>query len=263
MLTTHNKNHRVSALIVLLFCIAVLFCAGCSQQNAESKINSGNAVPSLDDDDAYLEATETQQIIADPLEPWNRFWFKFNDISYNYVLRPLNQGYTTIVRKPVRTGIKNFFHNLGAPLRMAHNLLQGKGMAAGVELSSFVLNSTAGLGGIFDVAASHKKVVEVHNEDAGQTLGVWGMGEGFYLVWPLLGPSNARDSLGMGIDYFANPQRYIIDDWEIEIGLAAINAFNSFDEMLDTYDKMKGMSVEPYSSLRDAFTQYRRAQIAK
>jgi phospholipid-binding lipoprotein MlaA len=250
------------ALILLLLAVAVC-CCGCSTQNAESGYTAGGALPSLDDDDIYLEATETQQIVADPLEPWNRFWFNFNDITYNYVLHPLNTGYIAIMPQAARSGIKNFFHNLGAPVRVLNNLLQGKGLAAGVEFSSFVLNSVAGLGGLFDIASSHKKVVEVNDEDGGQTLGVWGMGEGFYIVWPLLGPNNARDSLGLVMDYFADPKTYIIDSWEISLGLTAFKVFNSFDELLDTYDTMKGMSVEPYSSLRDAYTQYRRAQIAK
>jgi phospholipid-binding lipoprotein MlaA len=259
-------GNRKAALSVcaLFLLLAATLGAGCSARNADSGYASSNSViPSLEDDDVYLEATEAIRIIPDPLEPWNRFWFTFNDITYNYVLHPLNTGYTAIVPKPVRSGIRNFFHNLGGPLRMAHNLLQGKGMAAGVELSSFVLNSVGGLGGFFDIASSHKKVVEVNDEDAGQTLGVWGMGEGFYIVWPLLGPNNARDSLGMGLDYFANPQTYLVDSWEISFGLAGFKIFNSFDELLDTYDEMKSISVEPYSSLRDAYTQYRRAQIAK
>jgi phospholipid-binding lipoprotein MlaA len=256
---------KTASLILMLFLLAAsMLYGGCAAQKTDGGYSvSGGGIPSLDDDDAYLEATEAQQIIADPLEPWNRFWFSFNDAAYNYVLHPLNTGYTFIVPKPVRSGISNFFHNLGAPLRIMHNLLQGKGMAAGVELSSFVLNTVGGLGGIFDIASSHKKVVETNDEDAGQTLGVWGIGEGFYLVWPFLGPSNARDSLGIGIDYFTDPKTYVIDSWEISLGLAAFNVFNSFDKLLDTYDTMKGMSVEPYSSLRDAYTQYRRAQIAK
>ncbi|MDR1241668.1 MAG: VacJ family lipoprotein [Deltaproteobacteria bacterium] len=263
MFVTARKKTPFLLLILFLLAAPMLY-GGCAEQKTESGYSvPGGGIPSLDDDDVYLEATEAQQIIADPLEPWNRFWFSFNDVAYNYVLHPLNTGYTFIVPKPVRSGIGNFFHNLGAPLRMAHNLLQGKGMAAGVELSSFVLNTVGGLGGIFDIASSHKKVVEINDEDAGQTLGVWGIGEGFYIVWPLLGPSNARDSLGMGIDYFADPLTWVVDSWEVRLGISAINIFNSFDKLLDTYDTMKGMSVEPYSSLRDAYTQYRRAQVAK
>lgn len=271
-------NRAICGVLLLLLMSAALY--GCGSQSVESSLTdassldspggsstgssySSSTVPSLDDDDEYLDATGAHQIIADPIEPWNRFWFKFNDVTYENVLSPLHKGYSFITPKPVRTGISNFFHNLKAPIRIVNCLFQGKGMEAGVEFSSFVLNSTAGIGGLFDVAKSHKKVVEPTGEDGGQTLGVWGMGEGLYIVWPLLGPSNARDTLGMGMDYFMDPLTYAIDDWEIGLGVSAFRTFNDFDQLLDTYDTMKGMSVEPYTSVRDAYTQYRRAQIAK
>ena len=165
--------------------------------------------------------------------------------------------------RPVRTGEGNFVRTLKAQIRIVNGRIKGKGMGGVEEFSTFVLNSTVGIGGMFDVGKSHKKVVEPTGEDGGQTLGVWGMGEGLYIVWPLLGPSNARDTLGMGMDYFMDPLTYAIDDWEIGLGVSAFRTFNDFDQLLDTYDTMKGMSVEPYTSVRDAYTQYRRAQIAK
>ena len=264
------RKNNLGAFCSLLLCVTALLgllgLSGCSSGSADSGFsNSGysdGSVPSLDDDDEYLEATGAHQIIADPIEPWNRFWFHFNDTAYEF-LRPLHKGYVFITPQPVRSGIGNFFHNLGAPVRFVNCLLQGKGMEAGVELSSFVFNSTAGIGGLFNPAKNLKKKAEPTGEDGGQTLGVWGLGEGMYIVWPLLGPSNVRDTLGMGLDYFANPTTYIIDSWEVSLGMRALDTFNSLDELLDTYDSMKGMSVEPYTSLRDAFTQFRRAQIAK
>ena len=260
-----NKGFILFSLLLLLGLLG-----GCSAGGAQSGYENGgasaisdNSIPSLDDDDEYLEAIGSHQVIADPIEPWNRFWFKFNDVTYDYVLRPLHKGYAFITPQPVRTGIGNFFTNLGGPVRMINCLLQGKGNEAGVEFSSFVLNSTLGLGGLVDLASRSKPVVEPTGEDGGQTLGVWGLGEGMYIVWPLLGPSNVRDSLGMGMDYFMSPTTYLVDDWRLSVGMGTLKVFNSFDEVLDTYDTMKGMSVEPYTSLRDAFTQYRRSQIAK
>jgi phospholipid-binding lipoprotein MlaA len=214
------------------------------------------------DDDDYLDGT-IAQVIADPIEPWNRFWFTFNDYTYEYVLRPLHRGYSIVVPAFARTGISNFFHNLGAPVRMVNNLLQGKGRAAGAELSSFLLNSTAGLGGLVDVTRKERLAVIKDDEDGGQTLGVWGLGEGFYIVWPLLGPSNARDALGMGLDHFISPNTYLIESWEISLGAHAFAVFNEFDEILSAYDTMKGMAVEPYTAIRDAYTQLRRSRIDK
>ena len=218
------------------------------------------AVPSLDDDDNYLDATG--QVVADPIEPWNRAVFKFNDAMLDYVARPAYKGYAYVTPQFMRTGIKNFFHNLAFPVRFANNLLQGKGKAAGVEMSRFVLNTTAGLGGFINVAKDKKTIVPVDDEDMGQTFGAWGAGEGFYIVWPLLGPSSARDSVGMVGDYFLDPVTYV-RPFELSLGVSATRTFNQLDDVLDRYDDLKRVAVEPYSSARDAYIQYRRAKVAK
>ena len=218
------------------------------------------AVKSLDEDDDYLDAAA--QIVPDPIEPWNRAMFRFNDVMIEYVARPAYKGYAYVTPKPMRTGIKNFFHNLAFPVRFVNNLLQGRGKAAGVEMSRFILNTTAGLGGFIDVAKHKKPIVPVEDEDMGQTFGVWGMGEGFYIVWPLLGPSTARDSVGLVGDYFLDPVTYV-QPWEVSLGIDAARVFNDLDDVLDLYDDMKRAAIEPYSSVRDAYVQYRRAKIAK
>lgn len=238
-----------------LFLAAVLLFAVTFQGFASTA-----STPSLDDDDDYLE--EVGRIVPDPIEPWNRAMYHFNDVVIEYGARPLYKGYAYVTPKPVRSGIKNFFHNLAFPVRFANNLLQGRGKAAGVEMSRFVLNTTAGIGGIFDVAKHHKPVVHVEDEDFGQTLGVWGAGEGFYIVWPLMGPSTLRDTTGMVGDYFLHPLSYV-EPWELSTGLRAAETFNKLDDILDLYDNLKGSAIEPYSSMRDAYVQYRRAQIEK
>ena len=218
------------------------------------------AVKSLDEDDDYLDAHA--QVVADPIEPWNRAMFKFNDAMLDYVARPAYKGYAYVTPQFVRTGIKNFFHNLAFPVRFVNNLLQGRPRAAGVEMSRFILNTTAGLGGLFDVAKDKEPVVPVEDEDMGQTFGVWGAGEGFYIVWPLLGPSTLRDSTGMVGDYFLDPVTYV-QPWELSLGIDAGRTFNELDDILDLYDDLKRAAIEPYSSVRDAYVQYRRAKIAK
>lgn len=219
------------------------------------------AVPSLDEDDEYLNAHHGQ-VVADPFEAWNRAVFKFNDVLLDKVARPAYKGYAYVTPQFMRTGIKNFFHNLSFPVRFANNLLQGRGKAAGVEMSRFVLNTTAGLGGFFDVAKSKKPIVPVEDEDMGQTFAVWGAGEGFYIVWPLLGPSTARDSLGMVGDYFLEPVSYV-RPWELSLGISAGKTFNELDDVLDLYDDLRRAALEPYTSVRDAYVQYRRAKAAK
>ena len=239
------------------FCLLILVAGLLSLPMADP---SFAAVKSLDEDDDYLESHG--HVVADPLEPWNRAVFKFNDAVLDYVARPAYKGYAYVTPKFMRTGIKNFFHNLSFPVRFVNNLLQGKGKAAGVEMSRFVLNTTGGLGGFFDVAKGKETIVPVEDEDMGQTFGVWGVGEGFYIVWPLLGPSSARDSVGRVGDYFLEPLNYVQPS-ELSLGLSAAKTFNELDDVLDLYDDLKRAAIEPYSSVRDAYVQYRRAKIAK
>jgi phospholipid-binding lipoprotein MlaA len=219
-----------------------------------------SSLPPSDVDEDYLE--ELAPVVRDPLEGWNRAVFRFNDALIEHAARPAYRGYVYVTPDFMRTGIKNFFHNAAFPARFVNNLLQGRGRAAGVEMSRFMLNTTAGLGGLFDVAKHHEPIVPVEDEDMGQTFGVWGAGEGFYIVWPLLGPSTARDSLGLVGDYFLDPFSYFYP-WEVDVGLRAVSVFNGLDEMLDLYDALKGSAIEPYSSVRDAYVQYRQAKIAK
>lgn len=238
--------------ILPLFCFFLLMGSGTGF--------AANA-PSLDDDEAYFNE-DTGPLVPDPLEGWNRAMYHFNDGLIDYVLRPAHKGYVYITPKPLRTGIRNVFHNLAFPARFVNNLLQGKGMAAGAEMSWFILNTTAGLGGLLDLSPQHPAKVPVDEEDMGQTFGVWGIGEGMYIVWPFLGPSTLRDTAGMGGDYFLDPVTYV-EPWELSLGLSAGRAFNDLDNVLDLYDDMKKLAVEPYTALRNGYVQYRRAKVAK
>jgi phospholipid-binding lipoprotein MlaA len=214
--------------------------------------------PSLDDDDAY--ADQVGRIIADPLEGFNRAIFVFNDFVLEYAARPLSAGYTFVTPEFMREGISNFFYNLNFPVRFANNLFQGKPLAAGVEMSRFILNSTAGLGGLFNPAAKLETVVPVGDEDTGQTLGVWGVGEGLYVVWPLLGPKTLRDSVGWAGDYLLSPTTWIDAPNELDWGLPVIEIVNNLEQILDLYDQLKRGAIDPYSSVRDAYVQNRRAK---
>ncbi|MDR1945773.1 MAG: VacJ family lipoprotein [Desulfovibrio sp.] len=232
--------------------------SGVSAAAAESSHTANPGLPSLDDDDAYLD--QVGQSIADPLEGFNRAAFAFNDFMLESVGRPLYDGYSFVTPEFMRTGISNFFYNLNFPVRFVNNLFQGKPLAAGVEMSRFILNSTAGLGGLIDVAGNMETVVPVEDEDTGQTLGTWGVGEGFYIVWPLLGPKTLRDTIGLGGDYLFSPTTWI-EPWEVVVGLSVTAVFNDLGDILDLYDQLKQGAVEPYSSVRDAYVQYRRAKI--
>ena len=250
---------RVRLFLVLSFVFLVTVQPLAEAAGVDSSTRA--TIADLDNDDTYLDEVAIVPV-NDPLEGWNRAVFGFNDAVLDYVARPLHDGYKAVTPDFMRTGISNFFHNLMFPVRFTNNILQGRFKGAGVEMSRFVLNSTAGLGGFIDVAQHKKPIVPVEDEDFGQTLGVWGFGEGIYIVWPVLGPSTARDSFGMAGDYFLSPTTYVKPDG-LSWGLTALRTFNDLDATLDAYDSMKGLAVEPYTAVRDGYIQFRKAQIAK
>lgn len=219
----------------------------------------GSVAEVLDDYD-----TGPQQAIADPLEPWNRFWFHFNDIFYLYIARPLYRGYDFVMPDEFQSGLKNFLSNLLFPVRFVNALLQGRVQAAGVEFGRFIVNSTVGFGGFIDAAKGRKTVVSVDpiGEDLGQTLGYWGMGEGFYLVWPIIGPSSARDSVGLAGDAFLNPSFYL-SSWQLSAAINGTLRFNSLGDILPTYEDVKGAAVDPYVGMREAYATFRQLHIQR
>jgi phospholipid-binding lipoprotein MlaA len=207
-------------------------------------------------------------VIADPLEGWNRFWFGFNDVSYRYLFRPVYTAYAFVTPKELRAGLKNALTNALFPVRFLNSVLQGKFFAAGVELGRFVVNSTLGMGGLFNLTKDKKTIVPVDpdGEDFGQTLGVWGMGPGFYLVLPLIGPSNARDTVGRAVDWLTDPLLFTPGTatvTTINAGIWGGLRFNAADDTLETYENIKKAAVDPYIAMRDMYTKYRQNRIAQ
>lgn len=200
--------------------------------------------------------------ISDPLEPWNRFWFSFNDVFYLYFARPVYTGYEFVTPSEFRTGLKNVLANLLFPVRFINSFLQGKPMAAGVEFGRFMLNSTLGFGGLIDVAKGVKAVVPVDpsGEDFGQTLGAWGVPQGFYVVWPIIGPSSARDSVGLAADSFLDPL-YYLQPWEAAFIAAGSLRFNTMGDILTLYEDMNKSAVDPYVAMREAYAAYRQLRL--
>lgn len=193
--------------------------------------------------------------IADPLEPVNRAVFVFNDKAYFWVLKPVARGYNAVVPQMVRVSVRNFFSNLATPVRFVNNLLQGKVKGAGTELLRLGINSTIGMAGLFDPAKTGFHI-EKRDEDLGQTLGRYGLGGGFYIVWPLLGPSSARDTVGMAGDAFLDPVNYLSDPW----AAAGVHAFKSENDVslsLGDYEALTESALDPYVAVRDAYVQNR------
>lgn len=148
---------------------------------------------------------------ADPWETMNRQTYAFNTTVDHYVFRPVAKGYKAVTPKPVRTCVSNMMDNLTEPRNAVNNVLQGKGNGAFVSFMRFIVNSTFGVFGCFDVASMGD--LTPHSEDFGQTLGTWGVGNGPYLVLPFLGPSTVRDTVGLGGNYVTSIQSWIDPDW--------------------------------------------------
>ncbi len=197
--------------------------------------------------------------IRDPLEPLNRVFFVFNDKLYFWVLKPVARGYNAVIPKTARVGIGRFFTNLRTPIRMVNALLQFKIDDAGTELFRFGINSTIGILGFMDPAKRWFKV-SLKKEDTGQTLGFFRLGPGFYIVWPILGPSSLRDSVGMVGDSFLNPWTYYFGNTDYpygSIGVDSYRRFNSISLNIGMYEGIKQDSLDPYIFIRDAYHQHR------
>ncbi len=210
-------------------------------------------------DEFENEVSQRQVTIPDPIEPWNRAMFGINDIFYFWVAKPVTHTYAGVVPKPVRIGVDNFFNNLTTPARFVNCLFQGKGPEADRELRRFGINTTAGVLGFGDPARDRWHLAPA-KEDLGQTLAVHGFNDGCYLVWPILGPSTLRDSVGMVGDAFLNPVRYV-KPVETSIGISAADAANDGSFHIGEYEAFKSAAVDPYVAMRGAYIQYRSKQI--
>ena len=197
--------------------------------------------------------------IADPLEPWNRAMFHFNDKLIAWILKPVSTGYGAIVPQPMRRGVSNFFENLGFPIRFVNCLLQAKFKGAGTELARFTVNSTIGLAGFLDVAKKDFGINE-REEDFGQTLGVYGLGPGIYIYWPILGPSSLTGTVGIVGDGFLDPLNYL-SETKYTIGAKAYDRVNDASLRLGDYEDYKGAAVDPYIFFRDAYYQNQQKKI--
>ena len=222
-----------------------------------------------DADDIPVEASKGP--VADPLYRWNKFWFGFNHIFFSNLMRPLAKGYAIVVPKPLRQGLTNAYQNFIFPIRFVNALLQLNFTKASREFGRFMLNTTLGFGGLLDVAKADPNL-QPGNEDFGQTLGYWGLGDGIYIVWPFLGPSSLRDSFGLAGDAAANPLTWIFGPWAVyddynpwywSYIIKAGDVFNNLPNTLEAYDSVVGPAIDPYSAMKDAYIQYRRNAVSQ
>lgn len=238
--------------------------------SAQAIINTGEAddadLPGIGDDlpgigNAPGAALSTQSIVvSDPLEPLNRVFFHFNDKLYFWLLKPIAKGYTVLVPQAGRRGVKNFFSNVATPVRLVNCVLQAEFGGAWVELERFAINTTVGVAGFGDPAKNRWRL-EKRTEDLGQTLGRYGLGPSIYIHWPIIGPSNPRDTVGYVGDFFLDPFHYLVPKFWPNVGIKSYDTVNDTSLRVGDYEDFKDASIDPYVSLRDAYYQYRRSQV--
>lgn len=208
---------------------------------------------------ASIQQTERVAQI-DPFERVNRAVFSFNETADQYVIKPIAEGYQFILPEFVRTGVTNFFSNINDVLIAANNLLQGKPGNAASDIGRFFVNSTIGVLGLFDVATDMG--LDKNREDFGQTLGVWGIGDGPYVVLPFFGPSNVRDTVGFVVDvetdFMINTNKLNSDE---KIAINGLRIINRRADLLDAGQLLEDAAFDKYSFLRDGYLQRRRSQI--
>ena len=198
----------------------------------------------------------------DPLEPVNRAFFAVNEGIDRVILEPVAQVYRVIVPKPMRRGVANVLRNARAPITLANDILQGDADRAGQTMVRFMVNSTVGLGGLMDFAADAG--VPHHSEDFGQTLAVWGVGSGPYMVVPVLGPSNPRDLTGRIVDTAFNPTTWLLAGEPIEVRLIPPGAemISGREAVLDEARQLRQSSPDFYVTVRDIYGQKRQSEIS-
>lgn len=191
---------------------------------------------------------------ADPLEPFNRGVSTFNDNLDKYALKPVAEGYQDYIPSPVRTAVGNFFSNVSDVYSAANNLLQGKPSRAAEDTMRVAINSVLGLGGLIDIATPAG--LPKYKEDFGQTMGVWGVPPGPYLVLPLFGPSSVRDGTGMVVDRFMDPTTYI-SPWYASLSVSAVRVVDGRAQLLGATSLIEAAALDKYAFLRDSYLQRR------
>ncbi len=275
---TKNKKGDLSRLILFIIVLSIsFFCLSFFSQDVQAALNIGtdssvvheadskdhNGLDSEEEfEEEWDEDFEEEQVITipDPLEPFNRAIFNFNDKLYFWIIKPVAKVYQGILPEQARICISNFYDNIRAPIRFINCTLQGKVGPAATVLSRFMLNTTVGALGFFDPAEKWLDL-KLQNEDMGQTLGWYGLGHGFYLVLPFFGPSSLRDGVGFVGDLFLDPINYI-GDLKWYAGVRTEEIVNDASLHMGIYEDIKRESLDPYLFIKNAYIQ-QRAKIVK
>lgn len=264
-----TRSRRYGRAVVLAFALGVALTiptgvrtARAEEQAASAPAETSAAAPGVAPPagrDASSEAPTSARTPGDPLEPVNRAIFSFNEKVDAWVLRPSAVAWDRVVPTPVENALDNAFENIRFPIHLVNNALQGRIDATGSTIFRFLINSTIGVAGLFDVA-KHLGMPR-RNADFGQTLGVWGVPSGPYLVWPILGSSTVRDSAGMAVDSYINITGLLVD-WPWLAGQRVLETVNDRALLLDDIDRAREASFDFYVAVRAAYEARRTAAIS-
>jgi phospholipid-binding lipoprotein MlaA len=217
--------------------------------------------PPASDPDALADYQQTN----DPLEPTNRVFYAVNNGIDTVILRPAALAYRYVVPGKVREGVHNVLANIGSPIQLANDILEAKPRRAGDTTMRFLINTTVGVLGIFDVAT--KWGYPDHDADFGMTMALWGVPEGPFLFLPILGPSDPRDAAGFGVDVALDPFTWVgtgpnKTGWTaFKWSRQGLNAIDQRERVLDSLDQIKKTALDPYATFRSLYRQHRHAQI--
>lgn len=258
-MTISREFIRIIGVLIVVLGLAV-GASTTGQANSDLVIAAGEGAH-----DSFVQlAAKDEEGANDPFEPMNRFFFEFNEVMYAMFLRPFSEFYAGLLPPTIRQAIGGFLENLASPVVLANDILQAEPQRAFETVKRTAINSTVGLGGIWD--ASDKLFgISGHDEDFGQTLGKWGVGEGFYLVLPFLGPSNPRDAIGEHfVDSFFDPLNLWASNTDREGIIWArglIGAVHKFSGLMDELAQTKKTSIDYYATIRSIYRQKREADI--
>jgi len=277
--------------LLFLLTITLLTFQGCSTKQATSELTPEQVQTDSNTSDTFQQNTPDDQgtnnhieefeeefseqetdTTTDPFNSYNRWMTSFNDKVIIYALNPVSEGYAYVIPQPLRVGISNFLDNLKFPVRFVNNLLQGKFQNSSDELERFIINSTVGLAGLMDPATNVMTTpIPAHKEDFGQTLGHYGMGSGYHIVLPFLGPSNVRDILGITGDMYLSPLVNVrgLENYKIpknfgqSVGIYTLYLINRTSLHLGEYESLKEDAIDLYPFLKDIYEQKRISDIAE
>lgn len=235
-------------------------CAGRSREAEPAPAPTGKVIVAFSDEDDWGDTLEVK--VHDPIEPFNRGIFWFNHQLYTHIAKPFSNAYEFVLPDLVRRGIRNVYDNVRFPVRFVNHTLQGRLDRATGETGKFIVNTTAGVGGIMKPSDKIPALAEVPRAETGQTFAKWGVPHGPYLVFPVLGPTTCRELAGTAGDTVLNPLSWvslIFPGAAWTVGVTAPGGAHGVPEQMDTYDAATKDALDPYISARTGFIQYRNA----